>query len=85
MTRSHLVDDGVDDLVEQAGDLGRPAARSGPRHHEERDEGGGEQHERVLGGGLAASPAQAPAGLVVGHRRIDERQDGNGQAGEDVG
>ena len=51
--RSQLVDDRVDDSVEQAAHLAGAAAGGGPADDEQRDQRGAEQHERVLGGGLA--------------------------------
>ena len=60
--RSHLVDDGVDDPVEEPADLGRPATGGGPGDDEQGDERGGQQDEGVLGGGLAAVAAARGTG-----------------------
>ena len=52
--RSDPVDHRVDDPVEQAADPGRSATGGRPCDDEERNECRGEQHEGVLGRGLAA-------------------------------
>ena len=51
--RSDALDRAVDHPVEQSGDAFRAAAGGGPGDHEQPDERRGEQHQRVLGGGLA--------------------------------